>query len=87
MRDPARIDRILEKLRRVWELDNDMRFGQLTYNLFWQMPQTKRVTVKIEGGRDATFRETIDPFHVEDDVFEAFLDRLIEARTMIVTDH
>ena len=45
MRDPARIDRILEKLRRVWELDNDMRFGQLTYMLFWKMPQTKRVTV------------------------------------------
>jgi len=77
MRDSARIDRILEKLRRVWELDNDMRFGQLTYMLFWKMPQTKRVTVKLEGGRDATLQSMIDPFYVEDDVFEAYLDQVI----------
>jgi len=50
MRDPVRIDRILDKLRRVWELDKDMRFGQLTYMLFWKMPQTKRVTVNLESG-------------------------------------
>jgi len=77
MRDPVRIDRILDKLRRVWELDKDMRFGQLTYMLFWKMPQTKRVTVNLESGWDATLQSMIDPFYVEDDVFEAFLDQMI----------
>jgi len=29
MRDPARIERILATLRRVWELEPDLRLGQL----------------------------------------------------------
>lgn len=32
MRDPARIDRILEKLRAVWQRYPDQRFGQLVHN-------------------------------------------------------
>jgi hypothetical protein len=80
MRDPARIERILQKLKVVWEIDPDMRFGQLTYMLFWQIPQTKRVTARQGGGWDIAIQSMIDPFYVEDDVFEAFLDRVIADR-------
>lgn len=32
MRDPARIDEVLELLRAVWTLEPDLRLGQLIYN-------------------------------------------------------
>lgn len=32
MRDPARIDDVLELLRDVWTLEPDLRLGQLIYN-------------------------------------------------------
>ncbi|VXB60840.1 DUF1040 family protein [Massilia sp. 9I] len=32
MRDPARIDEVLELLREVWTLEPDLRLGQLIYN-------------------------------------------------------
>lgn len=32
MRDPARIDEVLELLREVWTLQPDLRLGQLIYN-------------------------------------------------------
>ena len=33
MRDPVRIDRMIEKLRHVWDENSDMRLGQLLENL------------------------------------------------------
>lgn len=32
MRDPQRIEQILEALREVWEVDPDLRLGQLVVN-------------------------------------------------------
>lgn len=32
MRDPSRIDNVLELLREVWTLEPDLRLGQLIYN-------------------------------------------------------
>lgn len=32
MRDPSRIDEVLELLRHVWTLQPDLRLGQLIYN-------------------------------------------------------
>lgn len=32
MRDPARIDNVLELLREVWTLEPDLRLGHLIYN-------------------------------------------------------
>lgn len=32
MRDPARIEEVLELLREVWTLEPDLRLGQLIYN-------------------------------------------------------
>jgi len=66
MRDPARIDAILSKLKTIWVQDPDMRFGQLVYNLFWQMQDARKEG--ITG---------IDMFYVEDDSFERRLDEVI----------
>lgn len=38
MRDPARIDRIVDKLRRVWYANPDQRLGQLLHNLLGPRP-------------------------------------------------
>ncbi len=65
-RDPGRIDAVLSKLREVWMQDPDMRFGQLVYNLYWQIPETKKTA---EAG--------IDMFYVEDDAFERRLGEAI----------
>ena len=65
-RDPARIDAILSKLREVWMRDPDMRFGQLVYNLYWQMPETRKMGMT-----------GIDMFYVEDDAFDLRLDEVI----------
>ena len=65
-RDPGRIDTVLNKLRGVWMQDPDMRFGQLVYNLYWQIPETKKTG---EAG--------IDMFYVEDDAFERRLGEVI----------
>lgn len=66
MRDPARIDALLSKIREIWMRDPDMRFGQLVYNLFWQMQDARKEG--ITG---------LDMFYVEDDSFERRLDEVI----------
>ena len=33
MREPERIDRILDKIRVIWKRNPEMRFGQLLINL------------------------------------------------------
>jgi len=65
-RDPGRIDTVLNKLRGVWMQDPDMRFGQLVYNLYGEMPETRKMG--ITG---------IDMFYVEDDPFERWLAEVI----------
>jgi 3-methyladenine DNA glycosylase Tag len=50
MRDPERIQRIIEKLSTIWAMDKDCRFGQLVYAIFWQMPQTKIVDEQVNEG-------------------------------------
>ncbi|MDD4053129.1 MAG: hypothetical protein PHR28_14685 [candidate division Zixibacteria bacterium] len=70
----------MNKLEMVWAMDRDARFGQLAYILFWQIPETRRAI--DQGG----FTTMIDPFSVEDDLFEALLDQVIAERTLIVSD-
>ncbi len=61
MRDPKRIDRILEKLRIIWTVKTDQRLGQLIRNLSW--PHRDRLTTGV--------------FAREDDEWESFLDTQI----------
>jgi len=67
MRDSERIQVIIDKLKEIWLHNPDQRFGQLTYNLFSQIPNTRK-----KGQTE------LDMFHVEDDTFENYLDPIIE---------
>jgi len=60
-RDPDRIERILDKLRRYWNRPNysDLRLIQLFDNLTHEL------------------RKTSDLYFVEDDIFEAGLDKAL----------
>ena len=65
MRDPDRIERVIEKLRRLWYSHPDQRLGQLLCNV---APRTRdlfqveddvtedRLDVAIQGGFDALTR-------------------------------
>ncbi len=65
MRDPARIDRILELLRGYWFASPDMRLGQVVEVL------AKMSQPRGRSGGASTF-------YVEDDVMEAALRRALE---------
>ncbi|MEN6318718.1 MAG: hypothetical protein ABFD82_08195 [Syntrophaceae bacterium] len=68
MRDPSRIPIIVEKLKEIWLAQPDLRFGQLTYNIFSQIPNTRK-----KG------QTQLDMFNIEDEVFEKHLDWMIDA--------
>ena len=54
MRNPERIDKILEKIREVWHRNPDLRLGQL---------------VSVVTTLDHVWPEGSDIFFIEDDVF------------------
>lgn len=60
MRDPARIDRIIGKLRKLWHSNPDMRLGQLVVNL---------TETHVRGCTDV-----LRVFNVEDDDLENAID-------------
>lgn len=47
MRDPARIDKIIERLRALWYMNPDSRLGQLVFN----------VAARARPGKDIFFIE------------------------------
>ncbi len=69
MRDPTRIARITAKLARAWEASPDLRLGQLAHNIVIRHSQ----------------RDHELTFNLEDDVFEAALDKwLAEPSTYVM---
>ena len=62
MRDPKRIDEILGKIEKLWKNVPDWRFGQLMFNMFEGVLDT----------REPRF------FHMQDDTAENILDLWIE---------
>jgi hypothetical protein len=68
MRDQERIHRIVDKLKETWLAQPDLRFGQLTYNIFSQIPNTRK-----KGQTE------LDMFNIEDEVFEKHLDWMNDA--------
>lgn len=78
MRDPARIDRIIEKLRTEWHTQPDTRLTQLVHNL-------------ITAGRMRTGRTVLDPapvfFYTEDDAVEKYLDEERSIADCIKKEH
>ena len=69
MRDPARIERILDALRDAWNADgcHDMRLGQLL------LAVASHGGILLRGARDVD-----DLFYVEDDKWERALLRWSE---------
>jgi len=66
MRDPSRIPIIVDKLKEIWLTQPDLRFGQLTYNIFSQIPHKRK-----KGQTE------LDMFYIEDAIFEEHLDQVI----------
>lgn len=60
MRNPERIDRIIEKLRKIWKIYPDQRLCQLVWNLAYKT-----------GHVNEEYR---DVFHTEDDELEFILN-------------
>lgn len=70
MRSKERIERITKKFQYVWERHQDMRFGQLLFCMLENIPEVHKVSHNMMVG--------LDPFHVEDDKIEEFLDKVIQ---------
>lgn len=68
MRDPARIDRVLKKLRLLWQRYPDLRLGQLIQN------------AKSQAGEGSG---NVPLFTVEDDVMEVGLDNLMDSLSAV----
>lgn len=58
-RDPSRIERIMEKMVKVWKQNKDFRFGQLVENII---------------GSSMMKEKMIKMFFLEDDDFEKMVD-------------
>ena len=67
MRDPSRIDRIIEKLRAAWHASPDLRLGQLVETATIVGQNSER------GRRDGAK----DPFYAEDEWTERGFDKLL----------
>ena len=61
MRDAARIDRLLKKLRIIWYVWQDQRLGQLVHSL--HIPMARLTGTHI--------------FHIDDDEWEGMLDKIL----------
>lgn len=62
MRDPVRIERMLDKLKELWKANPDWRLCQLIFNI----------------ARNTNTLETFDIFYVEDTILEITLNRELD---------
>ena len=83
MRDPKRIPKILERLRKLWEASPDMRLGQLLENVFPNRPgmssKYSRIMYYLE---DEVLVETLENFYKTEKVYaykgREILEKLLE---------
>jgi len=71
MRNPERIDRILNKIRNHWKKYPDQRFWQILFNANRDL-----------YNEDMSVR---DPYYIEDDEFEQVMDEYFERDHLIET--
>jgi len=84
MRDPARIPIILDLLKQAWEIDEDMRFMQLIFNLQANYSQKNNNIGLVERiDKEGSPARGFDLFNTEDDEIERFLKKYIEERSDI----
>ncbi|MBA6258244.1 MULTISPECIES: DUF1040 family protein [unclassified Colwellia] len=77
MRDPKRIDTILELINEIWLQDPDMRFNQLIYSLQNSYSYKNNEIGRInEVESDGFTRTGFDLFNLEDDSFIEYLEKV-----------
>jgi len=69
LRNPKRIPEILERLRKVWEAQPDMRLGQLIENIF---PNTDYDYISAYNIEDEEFMDTIEKHYKSDTIYRRF---------------
>lgn len=87
MRNPERINQVLNLINQIWQKQPDTRFNQLISNLQWGYVssgngKTNALYKKEEHGLITAYRmeEHIDLFGVEDDKFIKYLETLVEEK-------
>jgi hypothetical protein len=80
VRDPARISRIIEKLRAAWMSSPDLRLGQLVTNLGGVSRSYKLQQTAAPDEWPIEAHHCTDPFYVEDSELEAALDAFLSRK-------
>ncbi|TQV74103.1 hypothetical protein FLL45_14700 [Aliikangiella marina] len=74
MRDPERIDEILDLIGRIWKKYPDLRFQQLIYICQSEYSEMHKGLGKVESEeKDGFKRVGFDLFNLEDDQFLKYL--------------
>ncbi len=74
MRDPERIDDVLDLIDQIWRRYPDLRFQQLMFNLQSEYSQQNDGVGRVERvEKDGFTKVGYDLFNLEDDVFTQFL--------------
>lgn len=80
MRDPARIDEILNQLSRIWKAHPDFRFNQLLYILQSEFSEANKGYGKVESEEVDGFKKVgFDLFNVEDESFQKYLTKTLDS--------
>lgn len=80
MRDPKRVDEILNMIGRIWKANPDFRFYQLIYILQTEYSETNGGIGKVESPEFDGFKKTgYDFFSLEDDEFQKYLQAGLDA--------
>ena len=75
MREPQRIDRVLELLKVYWKQNPDLRLGQIIGN------GTPRKKIEVQDDMGGYMTEGPgDPYYVEDDIIEKYLREQLKKR-------
>jgi hypothetical protein len=69
MREPERIPLILERLKKIWEANPDLRLGQLIENVF---PNTEFDFISAHALEDEEFITALEKFYSESHTFRRF---------------
>jgi hypothetical protein len=84
MREPERIDRILDLIKQIWIKQPDSRYMQMMSNISWNYSAANN-----DAGKEYSYSKwetpkgavifnydvaSVDLFHLEDDKFEKFLE-------------
>jgi hypothetical protein len=80
MRNPQRIDELLELINQLWKQEPDLRFNQLIYILQSGYSQANAGIGKVEIEEADGFKQTaFDLFNTEDDSFFEYLKTKLQS--------